>query len=109
MRRRYGLGRLKRRITARIRGSAITLARELTQRWQYAVLVSAAVVLLVLRRGVVLTLLVAAAAGLILVTANLPLPRECSHVGADTAPVTLWPSGEVASRLTAESQPVVTR
>jgi chromate transporter len=58
-----------------ILGSAVTLARELTQPWQYALLAAAAVVLLVLRRGVVLTLLVAAAAGMILVTAGLALPQ----------------------------------
>jgi chromate transporter len=58
-----------------IAGSAITLARALTEPWQYAVLAAAAVVLLVLRRGVVLTLLTAATAGIILVSAGLTLPH----------------------------------
>ena len=44
-------------------GSAITLTRELTHPWQYAVLAGALIVLLPLRRGVVLTLLSAAAIG----------------------------------------------
>ncbi len=42
-----------------ILGSAIPLARALTQPWQYAVLAAALVLLLALRRGVVLTLLAA--------------------------------------------------
>jgi len=46
-----------------ILGSAVTLGRELTHPWQYAVLVGALVMLLPLRRGVVLTLLSAAAIG----------------------------------------------
>jgi chromate transporter len=58
-----------------ILGSAITLARALTQPWQYAVLAAAALVLLVLRRGVVLTLLAAAAAGTVLVISGLALPH----------------------------------
>ena len=58
-----------------ILGSAITLARALSQPWQYAVLAAAAVMLLVLRRGVVLTLLAAAAAGTVLVTCGLALPH----------------------------------
>ncbi|MGA9357960.1 MAG: chromate transporter, partial [Mycobacterium sp.] len=58
-----------------ILGSAITLARALTEPWQYAVLAAAAVVLLVGRRGVVLTLLASAAAGTILVSAGLALPH----------------------------------
>jgi chromate transporter len=58
-----------------ILGSAITLARALSEPWQYAVLAAAAVVLLVLRRGVVLTLLTAAAAGSVLVTCGLALPH----------------------------------
>ena len=57
-----------------ILGSAITLARALTEPWQFAVL-AAAVLLLVSRRGVVLTLLAAAAAGTILVSAGVALPR----------------------------------
>jgi chromate transporter len=46
-----------------ILGSAITLTRELTHPWQYAVLGGALVLLLPLRRGVVPTLLSAAAIG----------------------------------------------
>jgi len=46
-----------------ILGSAITLTRELTHPWQYAVLGGALILLLPLRRGVVLTLLAAAAIG----------------------------------------------
>jgi chromate transporter len=46
-----------------ILGSAITLTRELTQPWQFAVLAGALVLLLALRRGVVLTLLAGAAIG----------------------------------------------
>jgi chromate transporter len=57
-----------------ILGSAITLARALTEPWQYAVLAAAAVVLLLGRR-VVLTLLASAAAGTILVSAGLALPH----------------------------------
>ena len=57
-----------------IAGSAISLARALTEPWQYVVLGGAAIVLLALRRGVVPTLLTAAAAGIILTAAGLPLP-----------------------------------
>jgi chromate transporter len=46
-----------------ILGSAITLAREITHPWQYAVLAGALALLLPLRRGVVLALLSAAAIG----------------------------------------------
>jgi len=46
-----------------IGGSAVTLTRELTHPWQYAVLAGALVLLLPLRRGVVLSLLSAAAIG----------------------------------------------
>ncbi|MCW2931097.1 MAG: Chromate transporter [Actinomycetia bacterium] len=46
-----------------ILGSAITLTRELTHPWQYAVLAGALVLVLPLRRGVVLVLLSAAAVG----------------------------------------------
>ncbi|HSZ41500.1 MAG TPA: chromate efflux transporter [Trebonia sp.] len=53
-----------------ILGSAITLARELTHPWQYAVLAGALVLLLPLRRGVVLTLLSAAAIGVIIALAT---------------------------------------
>lgn len=57
-----------------ILGSAITLARALTEPWQYAILATTVVVLLVGRRGVVLTLLASAVTGTILVTAGLALP-----------------------------------
>jgi chromate transporter len=56
-------------------GSAILLARALSQPWQYAVLAAAAAVLLALRRGVVLTLLAAGAAGVIIALAGGPLPH----------------------------------
>ena len=46
-----------------ILGSAVTLTRELTRPWQFAVLAGALVSLLPLRRGVVLTLVSAAAIG----------------------------------------------
>jgi chromate transporter len=58
-----------------ILGSAVTLARALTEPWQYAVLAGAAVLLLALRRGVVLALLSAGAVGLIVALAGGPLPR----------------------------------
>jgi chromate transporter len=58
-----------------ILGSAIPLARALTQPWQYAVLCVAAILLLLLRRSVVLTLLAAAAAGLLIALAGAPLPH----------------------------------
>ncbi len=58
-----------------ILGSAILLARALSQPWQYAVLAGAAVLMLGLRRGVVLTLLCAAAVGVIIALAGGPLPR----------------------------------
>ena len=57
-----------------ILGSAIPLARALSQPWQYAVLAAAAIALLPLRRGVVLTLLAAAVAGLLVALAGGPLP-----------------------------------
>jgi chromate transporter len=56
-------------------GSAILLARALSQPWQYAILAGAALLLLGLRRGVVLTLLAAAAAGVIIALAGGPLPH----------------------------------
>jgi chromate transporter len=56
-------------------GSAIPLARALSQPWQYAVLAAAAALLLGLRRGVVFTLLAAAAAGTIIALAGGPLPH----------------------------------
>jgi chromate transporter len=58
-----------------ILGSAVPLARALTEPWQYAVLAGAAILLLALRRGPVLTLLSAAAAGVVLVLAGAALPH----------------------------------
>ena len=58
-----------------ILGSAILLAGELRQPWQFAVLAVAAVMLLGLRRGVVFTLLAAAATGLVVALAGGPLPH----------------------------------
>jgi chromate transporter len=58
-----------------ILGAAVTLARALTEPWQFAVLAGAAVLLLGLRRGVVTTLLAAAAVGLIIALAGGPLPH----------------------------------
>ena len=56
-------------------GSAILLAGELRQPWQFAVLAAAAALLLGLRRGVVVTLLAAAATGLVVALAGGPLPH----------------------------------
>ena len=53
-----------------ILGSAVTLTRELTHPWQYAVLAGALALLLPLRRGVVLTLLAAAAVGVTIALAT---------------------------------------
>jgi chromate transporter len=58
-----------------ILGSAIPLARALTQPWQYAVLAAAALLLLPLRRGVVPTLLLAGLAGTVIAVAGGPLPH----------------------------------
>ena len=58
-----------------IAGSAITLARTLSEPWQFVILVCAAIVLLLLRRGVVPTLLGAAAAGIIVTAAGAALPQ----------------------------------
>ena len=58
-----------------ILGSAVPLARALSEPWQYAVLAVAAIALLALRRGVVLTLLAAAVAGIVLTGAGLALPH----------------------------------
>jgi chromate transporter len=58
-----------------ILGSAIPLARALTEPWQFAVLGGAVLLLLGLRRGVVLTLLTAAVAGMVIALANGPLPH----------------------------------
>ena len=58
-----------------IAGSAISLARALTEPWQYIVLGAAAIALFALRRAVVPTLLAAAAAGIILTATGLALPQ----------------------------------
>jgi chromate transporter len=58
-----------------ILGSAIPLARALTQPWQYAVLAAAALLLIPLRRGVVPTLLLAGLAGTVIAVAGGPLPH----------------------------------
>ena len=58
-----------------ILGSAISLARTLSQPWQFAILAAAAGLLLILRRGVVVTLLAAAGAGILIVGAGWPLPH----------------------------------
>jgi chromate transporter len=58
-----------------IAGSAIPLARALTEPWQYAVLGGAAVLLLGLRRSVVVTLLLAGATGVALAAAGAALPH----------------------------------
>jgi chromate transporter len=58
-----------------ILGAAVSLARALSQPWQYAVLAAAAVLLLPLRRGVVVTLLAAAAVGVLIALAGGPLPH----------------------------------
>lgn len=57
-----------------ILGSAFSLARGLTEPWQYAVLALAAVTIFVLKRGVVLTLLACALAGALLAAAGVALP-----------------------------------
>jgi chromate transporter len=58
-----------------ILGTAIPLARALSEPWQYAVLAGAALVLFAFRRGVVLTLLLAGATGVVIALAGGPLPR----------------------------------
>jgi chromate transporter len=57
-----------------ILGSAIPLARALSEPWQDAVLAWAFVLLFALRRGVVLTLLLAGAIGVAVALAGGPLP-----------------------------------
>jgi chromate transporter len=57
-----------------ILGTAIPLARALSEPWQYVVLAGAAVLLFALRRGVVLTLLLAGAVGVLIALAGGPLP-----------------------------------
>lgn len=56
-------------------GSAVPLARALTETWQIPVLCAAAALLLVLRRGVAPTLVLAGLAGAIAVSAGAPLGR----------------------------------
>jgi chromate transporter len=56
-------------------GSAIPLAVALSQTWQYAVLLAAAIALLILRRGIVLTLVVAGATGAVAGLLGAPLPH----------------------------------
>src|SRR5205823_14556040 len=58
-----------------ILGSAVPLARALTQPWQYAVLGAALILMLALRRGVVLTLIAAGAVGTLIAVAGGPLPH----------------------------------
>jgi chromate transporter len=58
-----------------ILGSAIPLARALSEPWQFALLGAAAVSLLLLRRGVVVTLLGAASVGVVVAIAGGTLPR----------------------------------
>ncbi|HEX6933502.1 MAG TPA: chromate efflux transporter [Streptosporangiaceae bacterium] len=58
-----------------ILGSSVSLTRELTQPWQFAVLAAALVALLALRRGVVLTLLAAGAIGTLIAVLGGPLPH----------------------------------
>jgi chromate transporter len=57
-----------------ILGSAIALARVLSEPWQFAVLAASAVLLLALRRGVLPTLLLAGAAGVAVALAGGPVP-----------------------------------
>src|SRR3954470_8342223 len=56
-------------------GTAIPLARALTEPWQYAVLVGAAVLLFILQRGVVLTLLVAGTTGALIALLGARVPH----------------------------------
>jgi chromate transporter len=58
-----------------ILGSAVTLARVLSEPWQYGVLAASAVLLLPLRRDVVPTLLCAGAAGALVAVAGGSLPH----------------------------------
>jgi chromate transporter len=55
-------------------GSAIPLARAISEPWQWAVLAGAAVLLLALRRGVVTALLLAGLAGVVVALAGGPMP-----------------------------------
>jgi chromate transporter len=56
-------------------GSTIPLAAALSETWQYAVLVAAALALLLLRRGVVVTLLAAGTVGAAAGLLGAPLPH----------------------------------
>jgi chromate transporter len=58
-----------------ILGSAIPLARPISETWQFVVLLGAGVALLALRRGVVTTLLMAASVGATIAAAGGPLPH----------------------------------
>ena len=58
-----------------ILGSAVPLALALTEPWQYAVLVGAAILLLGARRSVVLTLLAAGTVGGVIALAGGTVPR----------------------------------
>ena len=55
-------------------GSAIPLARALSETWQYGVLAAAAALLLLLRRGVVSTILLAGSVGVVVALAGGALP-----------------------------------
>jgi chromate transporter len=55
-------------------GAAITLARVLTEAWQFGVLAAALVALLALGRGVVLTLVAAGVVGVVLALLGAPVP-----------------------------------
>lgn len=56
-------------------GSAVPLARALTEGWQFAVLGAAVLVMLALHRGVVVTLLGAGLVGVVVAAAGGPLPH----------------------------------
>jgi len=58
-----------------ILGTAVPLARALSESWQFGVLAAAAILLLALRRGVVLTLVLAGVAGMIAALLGASLPR----------------------------------
>jgi chromate transporter len=58
-----------------ILGTAIPLARALSEWWQYLILAAAALMLFALRRGVVATLLTAGAAGAIIALVGATLPH----------------------------------
>jgi chromate transporter len=55
-------------------GSAIPLARALSEGWQFGVLAAAGAALLVLQRGIVTTLLAAGVIGVLIALAGGPLP-----------------------------------